>query len=227
MSTPPVLEVKIVYLFANTEVVSNKFLIEFLIEDRNGKVIANPKVYNKHSIIDHEVRCGLAPSGEDLQTIVTPGYKEFRPHITLLIPNNYSDLVHVEDHELPLFPAKLAEKCSTIYTAAHNASGIPYGHHYFFLVTPRPGVGKKKKERIKRNITEVIKSNRILLQMSNIIVMESTNESYYSEIKKLVASLTCMSCNIDTRSVYHRIPNIIGGGCDELNAIVGPLFRSV
>ena len=130
LSNAPELDVKKIYIYANSEIVNNEYLIQFLKEDKNGRLIVNPDVYTEHSISAHQIRCGLGrPGGWDLQAIVSPGYREFKPHITIMIPASYNELVKVDDNQLCTFPAKLAEKCRFVYGEAQNGSNIAYGHH--------------------------------------------------------------------------------------------------
>ena len=135
--------------------------------------------------------------------------------------------MEVDSKHVETFPAKLAQKCRSIYEEAFGNNSISYSHHYFVLITPKPGIDGAEEEKTKIKITEVIKTERSILQLSNILVLVTTRVSYLSEIKRLMASLTCIACSVHMRSYYHRAYNMDTGGCSGQRSIARPLLSSM
>ena len=141
------------------------------------------------------------------------------------MPGSYGELVSIDKNNIGLFPTRLASKCQFIYNEAHYDSNIPLQHHFFIIVMPKPGRLSQNEEAIRESVTEAIRNNRVNLQSSNIIVLETNGASYYNQVKTLMAVLTCTTCALDLRSVYHRISDILRGSCKG-HAILGPYYMT-
>ena len=217
---------KRLYMYANSDTMDEEFLLQLLRRDFRGEMVLNPLEFLEHCLSDHQIRYGAGPTGVwDIEGVVNRSYSEFKPNITVLIPAKYSELVEINNtDDIYAFPTTLAQKCRSIYIKAFGNESMSYKHHYFVLVTPKPGSGKRREQEITSEITKVIQAEKMSLQQSNIIIMITSRVTYYSSIRRMMAGLACSACSIDLQSCYNRAYNMDAGGCSARYNTARPLL---
>ena len=151
------------------------------------------------------------------ENLLNDGYKSFHPNYTVLIPESYGELAPTEtDTQRKDIVHALKLKCRSIYLNSFpDKKCVKIRHHYFILVTPRPGHGGKANPRMEAKITEFLTANRVNLHNNNVILVKTEENNYYSIINKLLAGLVCSACQIDLQSVNVRALQMASGGCSS------------
>ena len=209
---------KKIYLFANSHMLERTFMTNLIRRDGKGQYVLNPANFQDHVINSHQIRLGIGATGVYcLENLLCKEYKEFHPNYTVLIPESYGELAPTDtDTQKNDFVHKLKQKCRSIYyNSFQGKECLRIRHHYFILVTPRPGHEGKANPIEEAKITEILVANRVNLHNNNVILVKTEENNYYSIINKLLAGLVCSACQIDLQSVNVRALKMDSGGCSS------------
>ena len=209
---------KKIYLFANCHMLERNFMTNLIRRDGRGQYVLNPANFQEHAINDHQIRLGIGATGVYcLENLVSREYKNFHPNYTVLIPESYGELAPTEtDVQRNDYVHTLKQKCRSIYyTSFPGKECLKIRHHYFIVVTPRPGHGGRANPKDEAKISEILVAARANLHNNNVILVKTEEDNYYSIINKLLAGLVCSACQIDLQSVNVRALKMDSGGCSS------------
>ena len=194
------------------------FIINLLRRDDKGQYVLNPANFQEHAINSHQIMLGIgATPVYCIENLLNEGYKNFHPNYTVLIPESYGELAPTEtETQRKDLVHTIKQKCRSLYLNAFpDGKCVKVRHHYFILITPRPGHGGRSNPIEEAKITEFLVSNKVNLHNNNVILVKTDENNYHSIINKVLAGLVCSACQIDLQSVNVRALKMDSGGCSS------------